>query len=85
MNKGRQERRDRLGCCGMEDSSLEDRERAEPEGEREMQACTAQAQAVTSTRKRKKRKRQGIKRGEERIREEGEKDGGIGKARGGKE
>ena len=64
---------------------MEGRERTELEGEREMQVDTAQAQTATSTRKRKKRKRQGIKRGEERIREEGEKDGGIGKARGGKE
>jgi hypothetical protein len=63
-NKGRQEKRDRLGRCGMEDSSLEDRERAEPEGERETQVRAAQTQTETSTRKRKKRKRQGTKRGE---------------------
>jgi hypothetical protein len=43
----------------MEDSSLEDRERQEPEGERAMQADAAQAQRAMSTRKRKNRKRQG--------------------------
>ena len=35
VNKGREERIDGLGCCGMEDSRLEGRERGEPEGERE--------------------------------------------------
>jgi hypothetical protein len=48
----------------MEDSSLEDRERGQPEGERGMQVCAAQAQRATSTRKRKEREWQGIKRGE---------------------
>jgi hypothetical protein len=37
VNKEGWERRDRPGCCGMGDSSLEGRERGEPEGEREIQ------------------------------------------------
>ena len=43
VNKGRQERRGRLGCCGMEDSSLEGRERGEQEGGGEIQVDTVQA------------------------------------------
>ena len=38
VNKGREERRDGLGCCGMEDSRLEGRERGEPEGERDIES-----------------------------------------------
>jgi hypothetical protein len=64
VNKRRQERRDRPRCYGMGDSSLEDRERGQPEGERAMQVHAVQAQRATSTRKRKERKWQRIKRGE---------------------
>jgi hypothetical protein len=68
----------------MEDSCWEGRERGEPEGGGDAgRHCTGIDSNIDE--ERKKRKRQGIKRGEERIREEGEKDGGIGKARGGKE
>ena len=63
-NKGRQERRDRPGCCGMEDSGLEDREKGGQGEEGETQADATQAQTATLTRKRKKRKRQDTKRGE---------------------
>jgi hypothetical protein len=83
-NKGMQERTDRLGCCGMEDSSLEDRERGRTGG-REGDAGTRCARTESNFDEEEKEagnKKRGV---EERTREAGEKDGGRGKVRGEKE
>jgi hypothetical protein len=87
INKERQERRYRLGCCGMEDSSLEDRERGEPEGEEggAGRYCTCTDNNTDEEEKEEKEAGNKKRRGGERTRETGEKDGGREEVRGGKE
>ena len=66
---------------------MEDRERVELEGEREMQVecCVGTDNNIDEEEKEEKEAGDKKRKGEERIREEGEKDGGRGIARGWKE
>jgi hypothetical protein len=87
VNKGRQERRYGLGCCGMKDSGLEDREGGEPEGEEGGAGRCYTGTDRNTDEEEKEEKEAGNKkrRGEEKTREAGEKDGVRGVVRGGKE
>jgi hypothetical protein len=83
-NKEREEGKcERLGCCGMENSSWEGREGRRPGGEEEN--AGADANIDEGEEEKNDREREKNRRAEERTREEGGQEEGRGNARGGVE